>query len=89
MGGVVADEFEGAGVVAGDDLDARVTGDGLGEIRERPIQRDGDGLLGQGFGNGGSDIRAGSPLGIVAHGAVGERQMDHGMSPAHSCAPRR
>ena len=77
MGGVVADQFERAGVLAGDDLDPAGL-DRFGEIAQRAIERDGDGLLGERLGNGFRHIATGRAGGIIANRAIGKRQRNSG-----------
>ena len=74
---VVADQLERAGIVAGDDLDAGIALDRIGEIGEVAVEGDRHRLFGERFGNAFGD-RASCHAGIeLANGIVGKRQFDH------------
>jgi hypothetical protein len=84
---IVADELEGARVLAGDELDLGVAPDRIVEIGERAVERHRDRALRQRlrdalFGDG----AAGDAGLVLPLRAVGECQGDHERSaPAHSC----
>ncbi len=67
MGGVVADEFERARVVTGDDLDAGVGLDRVAEIGKLAVQSHRHRLLGERLGNAFGDLAAGNAGGEVAN----------------------
>ena len=75
--GVVADERQRPRVVAGDDLDARVLPDRVGEIGERAVERHRHRLLGERLGDAFGDIAAGDAGGKLADGIVGKGKLDH------------
>ena len=74
---VMADEFEGARVVAGDKLDLGVMLDRVGQVRELAVKRHGDRALGERRRNALGDIETGCVGRIVPARAVGKGQGDH------------
>ena len=56
VGGVVADQRQGARVVAGKELDPRVGVDRVGEVDHDPVARDRHGALGERRGDGFRDL---------------------------------
>ena len=86
--GVVPDQLQRARVVAVDEFNFGVALDRIGEIRERAVQRHGDGAFGQGRRNALGDVEPGGALGVIPACAVGkcQRNLRHVLSPsAHSC----
>ena len=77
MRGVVADEFERARVVAGEELDLGVMLDRIGQIGDLAVERHGDRALGERRRNAFGDVEAGGVLRIVPTRAVGKGQRDH------------
>ena len=59
MSGVVADQRQRLLVFPGEDADLGVGLDRLGEVLDLPVERHGDGLLGERLGNGLGDLAAG------------------------------
>ena len=85
VGGVVADQFQRAGVVAIDELDLGVAADGLAEVDDGAVERHGDGALGQRWRNRLGHFEAGDAVGVFPTRAVGEGQRDHlNLLVAHS-----
>ncbi len=77
MGGVVADEFQRFRVIASDDLDRGILRNWVYQIGQLAVDGERHGFLGQGFGDAGSQFRAGDTGLVFALGAVGKGQMDH------------
>ena len=75
---IVADQFERARIVSGEEFDLGVMLDRIGQIGNLAVQRHGDGALGERGRNALGDIEAGGVGGIVPAGPVGEGQCDHG-----------
>ncbi len=85
MGAVVPDQLQRFRVVAGQDLDRAVAGDRIGKIGKLSVERYGDGLFGERFGDRRGQLGAGDAGLKIAHGAVGESQMYHlGLSLPHT-----
>jgi hypothetical protein len=83
---VVADEFECARIVAGDDLDAGVLVDLVGNVGELAIERHRHRLLGERLRDALGDLAPGDAGGKLTNGIIGEGQMDHRsllLTPAH------
>ena len=59
VGGVVADEFEGGGVLRGDHGEAGVRLDGAGQVGEAAVDLDGERGLAEGLRDVGGDLGAG------------------------------
>ena len=76
MGGVMPDQLQRAGVVAGDEFDFRIMLDRVGEIADHAIQRHRHRALGQRRRDALGDIEAGDAFGEFALGAVGEGEGD-------------
>ena len=77
MAGVVAQGVERLRRVAHDDLQRAGAADGRVEVQQLAVQLDQGGLLGQGRRDRGRDVAARGVGRILAHGAVGEFQVDH------------
>ncbi len=77
MGGIVADEFQRAGIVTGDDLDRPVCLYAVAEVGQPAVQRHRHRLLGERFGNAFGDLAAGDAGSKIANGIIGESQVDH------------
>src|SRR4051812_42523211 len=74
MGGVVPDQRQRARIVAGDDLNATVAGDGVGKVSDHPVERHGDRLLGERLRDALGD-RAARYAGVeIANRIVGKSQ---------------
>ena len=84
MRGIVSDQAECAGIVAGDDLDPGVLVDRVGEVGEVAVERHRHGLFGQRFGDAFGNFPTGDAGRKLANRIVGEGQSDHVVSPAHS-----
>ena len=78
MGGVVPDQLQRAGVVAGDEFDSGVVLDRIGEIDHGAVERHRHGALGERGRNALGDVEAGGVLGEFAFRAVGEGEGDLG-----------
>ena len=76
MRGVVPDQLQRAGVVAGDEFDSGVMLDRVGEIDHRAVERHRHRALGQRRRNALGDVEAGGVLREFALGAVGEGEGD-------------
>ena len=76
MRGVVPDQFQRAGIVAGDEFDFGVMLDRVGEIADHAVERHRHRALGQRRRDALGDIEAGDALGKFALGAVGEGEGD-------------
>ena len=74
--GVVADQFQRARIVAGDELDLRILRDRIGEVGELAVERHRHGALGERRRDALGDVEAGDVLGKFPPGAVGEGQGD-------------
>ncbi len=74
--GVVPDQLQCAGIVAGDEFDFGVALDWIGEIDDHAIERHRHRALGQRRRNALGDIEAGDVLGEFAFRAVGEGKGD-------------
>ena len=74
---VVADEFERARIVAGDELEARVGLDRVGEIDERAVADHRDRALGERGGDRLGDVEAGDAGLVGAPRAVGKSHVNH------------
>ena len=70
--GVVPDQFEGAGVVAGHDLDPARLAKRLGQVAQRSVQRYCHGLLRERLRDRFGERGAGRRGVVVAHGTVGK-----------------
>jgi hypothetical protein len=80
MRGVMPDQLQRAGIVAGDEFDFRIALDRIGEIADHAIERHRHRALGQRRRNALGDIEAGDVFGKFAPGAVGEGEgdLEHG-----------
>ncbi len=77
MGGVVANEFERAGIVAGEKFDFGVVLDRIGKIGKLAVERHRHRALGERGRNALGDVEAGCAVGIIPTRAVGKGQRDH------------
>jgi hypothetical protein len=84
---IVPDQLQRPRVLAAEELDSGVPGDRIGEIGHRAVERHGDGALGQRLGDALRDLAAGGAGGVLALGAIGECQGDHGHLPPGSLLP--
>ena len=75
--GIVANEFQRARIVAGEELDLGVAIDRIGKVRDLSVKRHGDRALGKRRRNTLRDVEAGYVWRILPTGAVGEGQRDH------------
>ena len=76
MGGVMPDQFQRAGVIAGDELDFRIMLDRVGEIADHAVERHRYRALGQRRRDALGDIKACDVLGEFALGAIGKGEGD-------------
>src|SRR5271165_4856086 len=74
---VVANEFEGARVVAGDEFEARILSDRVGEIDEHAVTNRRDRSLGERGRDGLCDVEAGHARLKGALRAVGKGDVNH------------
>src|SRR5688500_568278 len=72
MRGVVANELQSAWILARDDLDLARSADRVGEVAHGAVERVGDGLLRQRFGDGFGEPGAGRRSLVGADGTIGE-----------------
>ncbi|MNT62898.1 hypothetical protein D3C72_2006610 [compost metagenome] len=90
MRSIVTDQLKRTAVVTGDDFDAAI-GDGIGQVAQLAIERNGDSLLGQRLRNRLGDVAPGRARGVFADGAIGKckgngiRHHDLLSSPANEC----
>ena len=77
--GIVADQFERAGVVAVEKLDLGIMLDRIGEIDNLSVERHCNRPLGKRRRNAFGNVEAGGVLRIFPTCAVGEGQRDHGL----------
>ena len=77
MRGVVADQFERAGIVARYELERSVAVDRIGEIGKLAVADHRDSALGERGRNGFGDFEAGDAGLIGALSAIGKRDVDH------------
>ena len=84
--GVMADEFQRARIVAGEELDLGVMRDRIGKVGELAVERHSDRALGKRRRNALGDIEAGDVLGKFPTCAIGEGHARPFFTPfAHSC----
>ena len=75
--GVVANEFERAGIVAGEKLDFGVVRDRIGQVGKLAVERHGHRALGERRRNTLGDVEAGGVWRVIPTRAVGKGQRDH------------
>jgi hypothetical protein len=76
MRAIVPDQLQRARVVAGDEFDARIMLDRVGEITDHAVERHRHGALGQRRRDPPGDVEAGGVFVEFAFGAVGEGEGD-------------
>ena len=79
--GIVADQFQRARIVAGQELDLGVVLDRIGKIGKPAVERHRYRALGERRRNAFGDIEAGGVGGILPTRAVGKGQRDHSSTP--------
>ena len=77
MGGVVADDLQGLGAVAGDDLHRPAARQRTGKVEKLAVKLDQQGLLGQRRGDRGGDLCPGHAIVELAVSPIGKFQIDH------------
>ncbi len=77
VGAVVANGLEGTRVVVGEELDARVALDRVGQIGGHSVECHGDRAFGERGRDPVDDVFAGNSVGVFATRPVGESQADH------------
>ena len=78
VGGVVADQLEGAGVLAAEELEPGVGVERVGQVREHAVAHHGDGALGEAGRDRPGDVEAGHAGLERAAVAVGKGDGNHG-----------
>ena len=73
----MADQLERLGALAGDELDAGIAGNGIGEIDDDAVELGSDGFLGERRRDGLGYVEAGDAGVVGALGAIGEGQDRH------------
>ena len=75
--GIVANKFQRARIVAGEEFDLGVVLDRIGQIGDLAVERHGDRALGERRRNAFGDVEAGGVGGKLPTRAVGKGQRDH------------
>ena len=79
--GIVADQFQRARIVAGQELDLGVVLDRVGKIGKPAVKRHRHRALGERRRNAFGDIEAGGVGGVLPTRAIGKGQRDHSSTP--------
>ena len=87
MGGVVADQLQRFGILAGYDADLGVLLDGAEQVIFLPVDHDDQGGLGQARADGGGDFPPGHTLGERQGLAVGQGHGHLGRGSGHGKSP--